>query len=676
MLALTSVIAVGMWHYQSERESDARQGWAQRATREFDDQVAQTGAALVGVRGLFAASNQVEKNEFSRFAAIQLRRSSLLGLNWTPRVPAAARQRFERSSGIPITDRGPNRNYRPAEDRAEYFPLRFLEPDTPENNRALGLDVGVDGGTPGAFAAARDSGRLAMSAAIPLGATQADRGTVLVAAVYRTGAPLRTVAERRAALRGFTGGAWRYDRLAAPILSLLPADARLEVTDAGETVFRSEGPAGASATESITLGGRSWTVRVGLPDGGTRWVQLAAILIGGLILTALVALLFVQAAGRRREREAAHDELRHEANTDGLTGLGNRRKLRTDFPAAAAEATPEAPLGFVMFDLDGFKGYNDSFGHPAGDALLARLGGRLAAALPGGEAYRLGGDEFCAVAPLGPEGLDPLLAASLTALSEEGEGFAVSSAHGAVLLPRDASGPEEAMVLADQRMYQQKARGRASAGRQSSDVLMRVLLERSAELGEHLQGVTALAEGVGQRLGLDQVPLGQLIRAAGLHDVGKVAIPESILTKPGPLDEEEMTFVRRHTLIGARILLAAPSLAPEARLVRASHERWDGAGYPDGLAGEQIPLGARIIFACDAFEAMTSGERPYRRPVSDELALEELRRCAGTQFDAQVVEVLCETVRARRAGPGRDGPGAGTGPERRHPDTRGGPRRM
>ena len=135
---------------------------------------------------------------------------------------------------------------------------------------------------------------------------------------------------------------------------------------------------------------------------------------------------------------------------------------------------------------------------------------------------------------MGPEGLDALIAAALAALTEEGEGFTISSAHGAVLLPRDARTLAAAMRLADQRMYQQKARGRASASRQSSDVLMRVLLERSPELGEHLQGVTALAERVGRRLGLDEVALGHLVRAAGLHDVGKVAIPESILTKPGP----------------------------------------------------------------------------------------------------------------------------------------------
>jgi diguanylate cyclase (GGDEF)-like protein len=386
---------------------------------------------------------------------------------------------------------------------------------------------------------------------------------------------------------------------------------------------------------------------VSLPLGGARWVQLAGILAGGLTLSMLVTLLFVQAAGRRREQDAAHEELRHEADTDGLTGLGNRRKLRADFARAAAP-TPERPLSLIMFDLNGFKGYNDGFGHPAGDVLLARLGARLAAAVPGGGAYRLGGDEFCTLVAIGPEDLDPLVAAALAALTEEGEGFTISSAHGAVLLPREARNLTDAMLLADQRMYQLKARGRASASRQSSDVLMKVLLERSEELGEHLQGVTALAEGVGRRFGLDEVAMSHLVRAAGLHDVGKVAIPESILRKPGPLDDAEMTFVRRHTLIGARILLAAPSLAPEARLVRGSHERWDGTGYPDRLAGEQIPLGSRIIFACDAFEAMTSAGRPYRAPVSAELALEELNRCAGTQFDPRVVEVLAEVVRASR----------------------------
>ena len=158
-------------------------------------------------------------------------------------------------------------------------------------------------------------------------------------------------------------------------------------------------------------------------------------------------------------------------------------------------------------------------------------------------------------------------------------------------------------------------------------------------------GVSALAEGVGRRLGLDGLGTRATSSARpGSTTWARSPSPSRSSTKPGPLDAEEMAFVRRHTLIGARILLAAPALAPVAHLVRASHERWDGAGYPDGLAGEQIPLGARIIFACDAFEAMTSGERPYRAPGLGRARPEELRRCAGTQFDPRVVEALGEVV--------------------------------
>jgi HD-GYP domain-containing protein (c-di-GMP phosphodiesterase class II) len=127
-----------------------------------------------------------------------------------------------------------------------------------------------------------------------------------------------------------------------------------------------------------------------------------------------------------------------------------------------------------------------------------------------------------------------------------------------------------------------------------------------------------------------------LRHAAELHDIGKVAIPDAILNKPGPLDEKEWEFVRRHTLIGQRIVSAAAGLRPAGEVVRSSHERWDGKGYPDGLAGEQIPLGARIVAVCDAYHAMTA-DRVYRRAMSHEDAMAELQRCAGTQFDPEVV---------------------------------------
>ena len=137
-----------------------------------------------------------------------------------------------------------------------------------------------------------------------------------------------------------------------------------------------------------------------------------------------------------------------------------------------------------------------------------------------------------------------------------------------------------------------------------------------------------------------------LRRAAPLHDLGKIGIPDSILRKPGPLDDGDWAFVRQHTVIGERILGASPSLRAVGPLVRASHERWDGLGYPDGLAGEAIPLAARIVAACDAFDAMT-GARPYRAELGVDAAVAELERCAGSQFDPVVVGVLVGLVRDR-----------------------------
>jgi HD-GYP domain-containing protein (c-di-GMP phosphodiesterase class II) len=149
---------------------------------------------------------------------------------------------------------------------------------------------------------------------------------------------------------------------------------------------------------------------------------------------------------------------------------------------------------------------------------------------------------------------------------------------------------------------------------------------------------------VGRELGLDEGELPALRAAGALHDIGKLAIPDAILSKPGPLTEAEWEFVRRHTVIGERILRAAPALAAVGPLVRASHEHFDGAGYPDGAAGEEIPLASRIVAVCDAYDAMTS-PRPYRTAMSPEGALAELRACAGSQFDPMVVDAFAR-VRA------------------------------
>jgi diguanylate cyclase (GGDEF)-like protein len=358
---------------------------------------------------------------------------------------------------------------------------------------------------------------------------------------------------------------------------------------------------------------------------------LAAATIGAVIVRAVLTF---------EERVRLLAASREEALTDALTGLGNRRRFVTDLESQLnGDGDPDG-VALVVFDLDGFKAYNDSFGHAAGDALLARVAGRLADSTEGyGRAYRLGGDEFCVLAAATTAGPSSLIERAAAALSEEGEGFTVTCSHGSVLMPFEASELTEALRIADDRMYVHKLRGRPTAERQSIDVLLSVLNERDSRLAHHLAGVADLAEAVSRRLQVPEPQLRTLRQAAELHDVGKLAIPEEILSKPGPLTDDEWEFVRRHTLIGQRILAAAPALGAAANVVRSTHERWDGAGYPDGLAGKEIPLAARIICVCDAFDAMIS-PRSYARALTREEAVRELFRCAGTQFDPEVVEAF------------------------------------
>jgi HD-GYP domain-containing protein (c-di-GMP phosphodiesterase class II) len=195
-------------------------------------------------------------------------------------------------------------------------------------------------------------------------------------------------------------------------------------------------------------------------------------------------------------------------------------------------------------------------------------------------------------------------------------------------------------------MYADKGRAHRS---QTRDVLIQLLMERAPGLLDHVSGVTDIAAAVAADLGLDSEQIDETLRAAELHDIGKLAIPDAILNKPGPLDHAEWEFMRQHPMIGERILAAAPALAPVAKLVRASHERWDGSGYPDGLRGEEVPIGARIVTVCDAYEAMTA-DRVYQSARTPEQALAELRRNAGSQFDPAVVGAVERHVRRGLAG--------------------------
>jgi diguanylate cyclase (GGDEF)-like protein len=343
-----------------------------------------------------------------------------------------------------------------------------------------------------------------------------------------------------------------------------------------------------------------------------------------------------------------HHALREQAISDPLTGLGNRRKMAEHLGEWFATADERSPLLLMLFDLDGFKSYNDTFGHPAGDALLAHLGTKLAASVaPYGEAYRLGGDEFCAVVTVEEDRLEEVMAGASLALSERGEEFSISASHGVVLLPHEATTLEQALQLADERMYSHK-HGRSGAREQARDVLMRTMQAKQPDLREHSSEVADLAVAVARRLDMDGEEIDEIARAAELHDVGKVGIPDVILHKPAGLDATEWELMYQHTILGERILNAAPALRPVARIVRSTHERWDGRGYPDGLRGDEIPLAARVVAVCDAYDAMTT-DRAYSSAVGHDAACQELRDMAGSQFDPQVVAAFIAEISKRAA---------------------------
>jgi two-component system cell cycle response regulator len=411
--------------------------------------------------------------------------------------------------------------------------------------------------------------------------------------------------------------------LAALVLACaaaLPAETRRRTAPVGG--------AHVSLPAAFTLGVLLWDRHVGALGGAAIDLALAVPFL--LVLRLAVSL---------NENARLLERSRDEALTDSLTGLANRRALMRALSDALEEAARGRAWRLALFDLDGFKAYNDVFGHVAGDVLIEHLGGRLAGSVRGvGRAFRMGGDEFCVLVPAGRA--TAALVRAGEALREEGEGFRIDASIGVVDLPGDATDAEAALQLADRRMYAQKEGRPHSPARQSGDVLLRVIAEREPALLAHTQAVAELSRALATAIGLDAETREIVARAAELHDVGKVAVPDAILSKPGPLDPDEEAFMRRHTVIGESIIAEAPALREVAALVRASHERWDGTGYPDGLAGLQIPLGARIVSVCDAFSAMRQ-RRPYGVVLDDDEALDELRCGAGTQFDPALVAAFC-----------------------------------
>jgi diguanylate cyclase (GGDEF)-like protein len=355
------------------------------------------------------------------------------------------------------------------------------------------------------------------------------------------------------------------------------------------------------------------------------------------------------------------------ALTDPLTGLGNHRHFHDRLERELADSEAQGyPLSLCLVDIDDFKRINDRYGHPGGDKVLAQLATNLR---QGGEAFRLGGDEFAILLPgRDEEGARIAAEAIVSRIADTDVPPAgpVTVSAGIATVPLDEVDRDELVRRADSALYWAKEYGKNQTRVYRPDVveiaelkrlaagpdraarfraaasLAKAVDARDAYTGSHSERVSDLAARIATRMGVDreQVELTRL--AASLHDLGKLAIPEEILRKPGPLSETERLVLERHPQIGYR-MLESLGVDPVADWVLHHHERWDGTGYPDALEGDDIPLGARIIFVADAYDAMTS-ERVYRGRLTDDEAIAELARCSGSQFDPEVVATLADEL--------------------------------
>ena len=314
------------------------------------------------------------------------------------------------------------------------------------------------------------------------------------------------------------------------------------------------------------------------------------------------------------------------------------------------------PSAAVLIDIDGFRALNGRRGAAAGDEALAAVGARLRELVRGGDVVgRTGADELAVVMPGAPLAGARGVAERLVAVLEQTGPVTVSAG-----IAVDNGSARLDGLLADAAEVLERARqagggrvgipgrrlGAAEPSRGAIGALALALAERDRGTGEHAEHVVALAGAVARRLRLDSEDVERIAAAALLHDIGKVAVPDSILAKPGPLNDEEWLVMREHSVIGERILRAVPGLGPVARMVRHCHEHVDGSGYPDGLRGDQIPLGSRIVLVCDAYDAMIC-HRPYRDAMSHAEAAAQLEAGAGTQFDPRIVAALLDVLADR-----------------------------
>ncbi|HEX7083576.1 MAG TPA: diguanylate cyclase [Gaiellaceae bacterium] len=502
--------------------------------------------------------------------------------------------------------------------------------------------------------------------------------------LYATAPTLVGLAQRKPAIRTvFNAGVFGLvGTVAAAILTRFPGggivDELIRVALAAATLYAVNLVLVSAAIAASGSGGV-----VDLIRSNARWTLLPFLMMASTALMLVVLwqrtpYLFVSLLGPllaislyQRSTHRALDAVRLSL-TDPLTGLGNHRHFHERLQRELSATDDGTPISLCLLDVDDFKRINDGYGHPAGDRVLSHVAARLR---QGGEAFRLGGDEFAILLPGVDEEGALTIARSIVARAAEGEfedvgGITVSA--GVATFPHHGRERDSLIRLADGALYWAKDHGKNQVRLARADSTHLTELRRHAAAAEHGTGLRAgaslahavdrrdgypgshservadLAERIAEQLGLADEQL-ELVRLAGrLHDVGKLAIPEELLRKPGPLTYAERAVLERHPQLGHRILVSL-GLEQVADVVLHHHERWDGGGYPGGLSRNEIPLASRIVLAADAFDAITS-DRPYAGARSAFEAQREIERCAGTQLDPEVVEAVLSALDGHAVG--------------------------
>jgi len=345
----------------------------------------------------------------------------------------------------------------------------------------------------------------------------------------------------------------------------------------------------------------------------------------------------------------AEKELIYLSNHDYLTGLYNSRFFDAEVERLSVES--ELPLSVIIGDINGLKIINDSFGRIEGDRIIIEMAKLIHSCCRTNDILaRSSGDEFTILLPRTDSDTAVSILKSIQSACKRyhtnisNETYHMNLSLGAATKETLEDNFATVYKKAEEYMNQRKLLEKKSSHSTIISSIKATMLEKSHMTEVHEERIATLSRKVGLVLGLSYTELDHIELLATLHDIGKIGIADNILNKPGSLDAAEWVEMKKHPEIGYRIATSVPTLAPIAEYILCHHERWDGKGYPQKLAGNKIPLLSRILAVVDAYDAMTQ-DRPYRKAMKHEAALDEIMKNAGTQFDPQIVEIFIENFK-------------------------------